>query len=95
MTEARALIRMVQYYGYLWPRLSHVLAPTTEAAISPKGRAILWNDYMEVAFHDLNGVVYEDTLLDYLNCKILFIVHTNSSDKKLGDVISKDDKTVA
>ena len=28
-TEARALIGMVQYYRYMWPRPSHVIAPLT------------------------------------------------------------------
>ena len=38
MTESRALIGMVQYYRDMWPRRSHILAPLTEAASSPKGR---------------------------------------------------------
>ena len=37
-TEARALTSVVQYYRYMWPRWSHVVAPITETAINPKGR---------------------------------------------------------
>ena len=37
-TEAQALTGMVQYYRYMWPRRSHVIAPLTEAANNPKGR---------------------------------------------------------
>ena len=35
-TEARELIGMAQYYRYMWPRQSHVLAHLTEAASGPK-----------------------------------------------------------
>ena len=43
-TEVQALIGMVHYYRYMWPRRSHALAPPTEAASGPKGRKILSND---------------------------------------------------
>ena len=49
-TEARALICMVQYYRYMWPRRSHTLAPLTEADSGPKGRKILWNDTLDISF---------------------------------------------
>ena len=34
-TEAKAFIGMVQYYRYMCPKRSHILAPLTEAANSP------------------------------------------------------------
>ena len=41
MTEARALIVMVQYYRYMWPSRSCILDPLTEVAIGPKGKKYL------------------------------------------------------
>ena len=52
-TEAQALIGMVQYYGKIWLRRSHVLAPLSYASIKPKGRSILWNDNLEVSLKDI------------------------------------------
>ena len=46
-TEAQALIGMVQYYRYIWPIQSHVLAPLTEAASGTKGKKTLWNKALE------------------------------------------------
>ena len=46
-TYERALIVMVQYYKDMWPRRSHILDTLTEAASGPKGRKILFNDYVE------------------------------------------------
>ena len=50
MTEARALLSMVQYYRYMCPRRSHILAPLAEAARVLKGKKILWNDALEYFF---------------------------------------------
>ena len=63
-TESRALIRMVQYYRYIWTRRSHVLSPLTEYVSGPKSRAILWNYKLEVAFRELNNMVSADNLLN-------------------------------
>ena len=36
ITEAQALIGVVQYYKYMWLGWSHILSPLTEAASGPK-----------------------------------------------------------
>ena len=94
-TEERALIGMVQYYRDMWPRRSHVLAPLTEAASSPKGRKILWNDALESSFKELKCMVSAETLMSYPDWKPTFIVQTDASDKQLGAVISKNNKPIA
>ena len=71
MNEVRALIRLVQYYRYMWPRRSHVLAPLTEADSGPKGRKILCNDALESSFKELKRVVSSETLLSFLLSKPL------------------------
>ena len=40
-------------------------------------------------------MVSEKTLLNYTDWKIPFTVHTNASDKKLGAVISQNNKPIA
>ena len=95
MNEVRALIRLVQYYRYMWPRRSHVLAYLTEVDSVPKGREILWNNYLEVSFRELKHMVYAETLLNYLYWKIMVAVHTYASDNQLGTIIIRNDKPIA
>ena len=79
--ETRALIGMVQYYRYIWPRRSHILAPLTESVSGPKGGNILWNDALESSFKELKCMVSAETLLSYPDWKLPFTVHTDTSDK--------------
>ena len=44
MTKDWVLIGIVQYYRDMCPMRYNILAPLTEAAKSPKGRKIIWND---------------------------------------------------
>ena len=93
-TEARSLIGMVQYYRDMWPRRSHILAPLTEAAIGPKGRKKLRNDALEIPFKELKRMVSAETLLSYPDWKLPFTVHTDTSDKQVGAVISQNNKPI-
>ena len=79
----------------MWPRQSHVLSPLTEADSGPKDRKILWNDALEFCFKELNNMVSFETLLSYSDWKIPFTVHTDASDKQLGDVISQSNKPIS
>ena len=74
---------------------SHVLAPLTEAASGPKRIKILWNDALESPFKELKRMVSADTLTSYPDWKLPLTVHTDASDKQLGDVISQNNKTIA
>ena len=74
---------MVQYYRYMWPRRSYVLAPLTEAASGPKGIKILWNDTLEIPFKELKRVVSVEIMLSYIYWKLPFLVHTDTSDKQV------------
>ena len=47
-----------------------------------------------MAFCELNRVVYAETLLDYTEWTILFTVHTYSSGKQFGAIISQTDKPI-
>ena len=94
-TEERALIGMVQYYRDMWPRRSHVLAPLTEAASSPKGRKILWNDALESSFKELKCMVSKEIMLSYPDWTMPLKFHTDAYDKKIGAVIFHNNKTIA
>ena len=60
MTEARALIVMVQFYRGMWYRRSHILAPLTDSTSVPKGRKILCNYLLEYSFKNLKHIVYDE-----------------------------------
>ena len=93
-TEARLLIVMVQYYRYMCPRGSHVLAPLTVAASDPKVRKILWNDALESFFKEMKRIVSAKNLLSYTDWKLPFTVYTDAHDKQLDVVIRKDNKPI-
>ena len=87
-TKEQALIGMVHYYMYMWPRWSQVLAPLTGATSGPNCRKILWNDALEGSFKELKRMVSTETLLSYLDYILTFTVHTYASVKQLCAVIS-------
>ena len=93
-TKSRGLIGMAQYYRYMWPRRSHVLAPLIEAASGSKGRRIFWNDALENSFKELVRMVSTKTLIIYTDWKLSFTVHTDASDKQLSSVISNNNKPI-
>ena len=66
-----------------------------EVASGPKGRKIIWNYSLEDYFKLLKRMFYADTFLSYTYFTIPFTVHTDASDKKLGSVISNNDKPIA
>ena len=71
-----------------------MVAYLTEAYINPIGRKIFFNDALEIYFKELKRMVSSDALLNYPDCKILFIVHNDASDKQVGAVISQNDKSI-
>ena len=94
-TEARERIFIVHYYMDMRTRRSHVLDPLTEAASGPKGIKILRNDALEISFKELKYMVSAEKLLSYPYWTLPFKVHTYASDRKLGAVISQNNKPIA
>ena len=91
-TEEKSLISISHYYRVLWPRRYHMLEYLIEADSVPKVRSKFCNDELEVAFKELNNMVSSGTLLNFTDWKMLFIFPTDSSDKQLGSVLSKNNK---
>ena len=54
-----------------------MLSLLKESAKGPKGRKMLLHYEMESEFSELNPMVSTDTILDYLDRKINFTVHTD------------------
>ena len=79
----------------MWPRRSQIISPLKKSAVLPKGRKILWNDALENSFNELKHVVSSETLVSYPYCTITLIVHTDASDKQLGDVISHNKNIIS
>ena len=61
----------------------------------PKGRTILWIDALEDSFKEIKCMVSAETLFIYPDWKIPFTLHTDTSDKQLGAVISHNIKPIA
>ena len=91
-TEVSVLVGMVQYYRDIWTSHSNILATLIQLVDHPKGRKILWNDALKNPFKEIKSMVSDETLLNYQDWYIHITVHTDASDKKLGDVISQNNK---
>ena len=85
---------MVQYYRDMWTRWSQILAPLTEATSGPKGRKIPQYDALEESFKELKHMVSAETLLNFPDWEIPFIVHIDASDKQLSAVIIQNNKPI-
>ena len=79
----------------MWTRQSHILTTLEKADSDPKVGEILLNNNMEVAFRDINHMVFTETLPNYTDWKVPFTLHTYDSDNQLGAVISQNDNPVA
>ena len=66
-----------------------------EAASSPKGRKILWNDTLESSLKELMCLVSAETLIIYPDWKLTYTVPTDTSDKQSVSIISHNNKPVA
>ena len=78
----------------MWPRWYHILSPLKDVSRNPKYRKILWNEALEDSFRELNCRVSDETLLRYPDLTTTFMVHTDDSDKKVGAIISHNNKPI-
>ena len=54
----------------------------------------MWNDALETSIKELENIVSNKILLSYPDWKLPFTVHSDNSDKQLGDVISQNNKPI-
>ena len=64
-----------------------------EVYIIPKDIIIIFKNYLEFSFTNLNKMIYAEILLSYLYCAIFFTVKTDDSNEQLGGVISQNETT--
>ena len=63
-TEVQSLLGTVQYYRDMWKSCSHILEPLTTDSSGIKGAKIIWNDYLEQAFNDMNKMIWDETIFN-------------------------------
>ena len=91
----KSLIGMIKFYGVMWKGRSHILSPLIDSMTGKKGKTpIIWTTIMDEAFIKMKQMISEEILLNYSDWSKPFVVHTDSSDKQLGAVISQDDKPI-
>ena len=74
--------------------MSHLLSPLVETYSLTKGKKIPWNYKLEAVIKPINIMLSDETLMNYLDCKIPFAFHSGDSDKQLGAVISQNNKQI-
>ena len=85
---------MVHNYRDMRPRGSHILDPLTATTSGPKGGKIIWNDALEDYFKELKHIVSAGNFLSHPDWTITFTVHTDTSDKQSGAIISQNNKPI-
>ncbi len=85
---------MVQYYCDLWKGRSHMLSPLTDIFGKSK-KKLTWMDEQQRAFDSMKKTIAKETILAHPDFSKPFDVHTDASDRQLGEVISQNGKTFA
>ena len=83
--KKRHFMCVVNYYLYVWPRRSHMLAHLS--IITSNKIKFTCTKIEQDIFDEINRIVSCDTLLDYLNFYETFIIHSDASDFQLRAVI--------
>ena len=58
-------------------------------------KKIICNNYLEVVFNELKGVVSSETFLNYMNWKSGLILHIDAYEKQFGVIISQNNKPIS
>ena len=89
------LIGMVHYFKDIWIRRLHIIYPMIAEFIGTKGKKILRNNKPKVTHREIKKIVSVKILLNYPYWKIIFTIHTDASEKQLGDIISQGRKIIS
>ena len=91
--ELQKFIGVINYYCDMWPRRSHILAPSNKLTYIKRNfkRAQVKQD----DFDEIKRIVTCDTILTYPDFNETFKIHTDASAFQLGAVIIQKGKPIA
>ena len=90
--EGRKFIGVINYYRYMWPRRSHMLAPLTK--LTSVKRKFKCTEVEQDDFDKIKRIVAHDNLLTYPDFNETFKINTDASAFQLGAVISQKVKPI-
>ena len=91
--QVQKFIGVVNYYRYMWPRRSHMLAPLTKLTSIKK--KFKWENVEQDSFNKIKQIVARETLLTYPYFNKVFKTRTNAGIFQLGAFISHKGKQIA
>lgn len=86
ITEVRAFIGMINYYGRFFKNLSTILYPLNQ--LLHKDAKFVWNKHCERCFQTLKEMVQSDEFLVHYDTKLPLTVATDASSYGVGAVLS-------
>jgi hypothetical protein len=92
--QLRRFIGMVNYYRYMWPLRSLLLAPLSSLTPSSKVKW-KWTTEHQESFDKMKALIAKETLLTFPDFSKEFEIHTDASKLQLGACISQNGKLVA
>ena len=94
-TEVRLLVGMVHYYVHMCPRRSHITAYLILTTSILEGKKTPWKNCIEEVFKYLKHMAYDETLLNYSDCSVMFTVHNYVSNKQFSSIICQNNNTIS
>jgi hypothetical protein len=91
--QLRQFIGLVNWYRYMWPKLSHSVALLSDLAA--KNKAFNWLPSHQQAFEEVKRVVSREVMLSFLDYEQPFDLYTDASDLQSGSVLMQEKKILA
>ena len=86
--QLRSFIGMINYYRDMWKHRSVILEPLT--ALTSSKVKWKWTEIEQKAFDKMKDILSKEVMLSYPDFNKPFTVHTDTSDKQIGAVISQN-----
>jgi hypothetical protein len=93
MSELRSFLGLANYYRKFIAACAKQAAPLTD--LLKKDRLWQWTGQYQAAFNKLKDVVASEPVLRLPNFELPFEVHTDASNKAIGDVLVQEGHLIA